>query len=59
MLIHAICGGKIPFDDALLVNTGLLRFVGNQHNIKYEWVSSNLSKLREDQLYSIYMRFNK
>lgn len=59
MLIHAICGGKLPSNLDKYVNEGFLNYTGDQHNpYSYEWISSKLKELSFDELYGIYVGNN-
>ena len=59
MLIHALNGGKVPFNEPELVKYGVLVFEGRGNNpYDYKWSEEKLLKLTIDSLYELYVRFN-
>lgn len=59
IIIHAIKGGKCPYDDRGLEQMGFIKFNGNQHDCyNYIWVEEQLKRLNFAQLRSLYHKVN-
>ena len=59
MLVHALNGGRVPYDEPEFVKVGLLRYAGRGNNpFDYVWVTEELMKLNMSSLYELYKRFN-
>lgn len=60
LYVHALMGGKKPKPERCeeFTRAGLMRFTGNQHNMSWDWVESEVTKLPYYAIRAMYYQEN-